>query len=392
MPVELSRRDFLRVSVAASASLLAACIARSPSPTPTATHITKPTASAVSSPTTPKPTAASIPKPADRIKNIVIFIQENHTFDNLFAGFPGADGGSAARTCPIALSSDPPHQHRDALTPNGATIAAANCSYTESDVPTYWQIAREFVLCDRYFSEVRGPSHPNYLMLMAAQSPIVNTPFPSDVCPDFCLDLPTIADRLDAAKVSWRDYAGMFTDIKNLVGRQELTEYDDVPFFNDAAAGALPNVAWLNSGFLTDGDAKSGHPPASICGAENYAVCVLNAIMHGPQWNSTAIVLVWDDWGGFTDHVEPPIVESLADGTPFRYGFRVPCLVISPFAKQGYVSHQLHSHVSTLRFIESIFDLEPLTQRDAQASDLLDCFDFSQAPRLPIDLVERACG
>ena len=86
------------------------------------------------------------------------------------------------------------------------------------------------------------------------------------------------------------------------------------------------------------------------------------------------------------------MVETLADGTPFRYGFRVPCIVISPFAKHSYVSHQLHSHVSTLRFIESIFDLEPLTQRDAQASNLLDCFDFAQAPRPPIDLKERACG
>ncbi|HZY45680.1 MAG TPA: alkaline phosphatase family protein, partial [Anaerolineae bacterium] len=239
---------------------------------------------------------------------------------------------------------------------------------------------------------VRGPSHPNYLMLMAAQSPIVNTPFPSDVCPAFCLDLPTIVDRLDAAQVSWRDYAGMFTDIKNLVGRKEITEYDDTPFFDDAAAGILPNVAWLNSGFLTNGGEKSGHPTGSICEAQNYAVRVLNAIMHGPQWNSTAVILVWDDWGGFFDHVEPPTVETLADGTPFRYGFRVPCLVISPFAKHGYVSHQLHSHVSTLRFIESIFDLDPLTQRDAQASDLLDCFDFAQAPRPPIDLVERVCG
>jgi phospholipase C len=326
------------------------------------------------------------------IKQIVVFIQENHTFDNLFAGFPGADGQSGAAHCPLALPIDPPHQHRDALTPNGATIAAANCFYTEADVPNYWKMAREFALCDRYFSEVRGPSHPNYFMLMAAQSPIVNAPSPTDVCPDFCLDIPTIADRLDAAHLSWRDYAGMFTDIKNLVGRKEITEWDDTPFFEDAASGNLPKVSWLNSGFLTDGNVKSGHPTASMCGAENYAVKVLNAIMHGPQWNSTAIIFVWDDWGGFYDHLEPPMVEKWTDGTPFRYGFRVPCIVISPFAKHGHVSHQLHSHVSTLKFIETIFDLDPLTERDAQASDLLDCFDFSQAPRRPIDLVARECA
>jgi phospholipase C len=277
------------------------------------------------------------------------------------------------------------------LTPGGATTAAARCSYTEATAPIYWQLAREFVLCDRFFSEVRGPSHPNYLMLIAGQSPIVNTP-PTDMCPDFCLDLPTLPDLLDQQGLTWRDYAGLFTGIKGLVGRPEITLNDEASFFKDAQAGTLPNVAWLNSAFLEQGYGKSGHPPASLCQAENFAVEVLNAVMQGPQWNSTVILLVWDDWGGFFDHAEPPTVERWSDGTPFRYGQRVPCLVISPYARPGYVSHELHSLVSILRFTETIFSLPSLTERDAQASTMLDCFDFTQTPRPLLSLTPRLCS
>jgi hypothetical protein len=212
---------------------------------------------------------------------VVIFVQENHTFDSLFAGFPGADGEFAGQVCPEALPADPPHQHPDALTPGGATTKAARCSYSEEMAPNYWQMARQFTLCDRFFSDVRGPSHPNYFMLMAAQTPIVNTPFPTDLCPDFCLDIPTLPNRLDERGLTWRDYAGVFTSIKSLVGRPEITLNDDAGFFRDAREGNLPNVAWLNSAFLEEGYGKSGHPPAGLCAAENYAVEVVNAIIQG---------------------------------------------------------------------------------------------------------------
>lgn len=426
-----SRRAFIRLSLMAGAGLLAGCatptprpIARPPAsptatsspgatPSPTArlpspTPIASPTPTASSTPTTsptpttgptasptprpePIPTPTSTPAPAAFIKNVIIFLQENHTFDSLFADFPGAESEFAGQVCPDTLPADPPHQHLDALTPGGATTQAAHCSYTEATAPNYWRIAREFALCDRFFSEVRGPSHPNYLMLMAAQSPIVNTPSPTDLCPDFCLDLPTLPNRLDQAGLTWRDYTGLFTDIKSLVGRPEVTDNDEAGFFRDVAQGRLPNVAWLNSAYLEGGYGKSGHPPASLCAAENYAVKVLNAVMNGPQWNSTVLFLVWDDWGGFFDHVEPPLVESWSDGTPFRYGFRVPCIVVSPYARRGYISHQLHSLVSLLRFTETIFNLKPLTGRDAQAGDMLDCFDFKQAPRPPFQLSPRPC-
>jgi phospholipase C len=113
--------------------------------------------------------------------------------------------------------------------------------------------------------------------------------------------------------------------------------------------------------------------------------------MNSPQWGTTVLFLVWDDWGGFYDHVDPPVVEQWKDGTPYRYGHRVPCIVISPYARSGYVSHTLHSHVSLLHFAETIFRLEPLTKRDAEASDMLDCFDFDQSALPPLQLVPRQC-
>jgi len=399
--ISVTRREFLRLLLTTGAGLLSACAPRARLPTPTTTSL--PTRQATRTPLaatftppptslpTPTPTLSPSPAPSDLIKNIVVFIQENHTFDSLFAGFPGADGEFAGQVCPDRLPADPPHQHADALRPDGATTKASRCSYTEADASNYWKVARTFTLCDRFFPDVRGPSHPNYLMLIAGQSPIANTPFPSDVCPDFCLDIPVLPNRLDERGLTWRDYGGIFTSIKSLVGRPEVMDRHDEQFFQDAAAGTLPDVAWLNSVFLLEGYAKSGHPPGSLCDAENYAVRVLNAVMQGPQWTSTALFLVWDDWGGFYDHVDPPVVESWTDGTPFRYGFRVPCIVVSPYARASYVSHETHSLVSLLKFAETLFDLEPLTERDASASTMLDCFDFTQAPLPPLTLTEREC-
>jgi phospholipase C len=204
--------------------------------------------------------------------------------------------------------------------------------------------------------------------------------------------LPTLADRLDQRGLSWRDYGGILTDIQSLSQRPEVMYAKDAPYFADAAAGTLPNVAWLNSGFLEDGNNRSGHPTGSLCAAQQYAAKVINAAMASPQWNSMALFLIMDDWGGFYDHVVPPVVEKWTDGSPLRYGYRVPCLVISPFARAGYISHELHSHVSLPRFAEIVYGLAPLTARDAQASTMLDCFDFNQAPRAPVTMPAVLCS
>jgi phospholipase C len=333
----------------------------------------------------------STPSASDRIKSVLFFIQENHTFDSLFAGFPGADGQDAGRPCPDRLPADPPHQHANSFQKGAFTTIAADCSYSEASAETYWQLARQFTLCDRFFSDVRGPSHPNYFMMTSAQTPVVNTPN-GDECPGFCFDFPTLADRLDDRQLTWRDYGGILTDIKSLVGRPEITDTQDAGYFTDAAAGTLPSFAWLNSDFLDNGDELSGHPVGSLCHAQQYAAKVINAALASPQWGSLAIFLVFDDWGGFYDHVAPPVVERWTDGTPLRYGFRVPCLVISPFARSGYISHELHSFVSVLHFAETLYGLPPLNQRDATASTLFDCFDFGQAPLKSAPLPMPTCA
>ena len=360
----ITRRNFLQILLAAGAGALATGVLR-----------------ALNS-------SAPISTP---INNIIIFIQENHSFDSIFAGFPGANSKYAGKDCPDSLSKDPPHKHSAAFAPQGATTDEARCSYTEADAPNYWKIARTFTLCDNYYADVRGPSHPNFLMLIAAQSPIIDPPTPTDVCPDFCLDIEVLPHRLEAKGLTWQDYGGIFTSTRSLVGRPEVMDYRDEKFFTDAAQGTLPNVGWLNSSFLYEAYPKSGHPPSSLCVGENYAVSVLNAVMNSPQWPTTALFLVWDEWGGFYDHVEPPVVERWTDGTPSRYGHRVPCMVISPYARSGYVAHDFYSHVSLLRFAETIFDLEPLTERDANADNMLDCFAFDQSPLQPISLVPREC-
>ncbi len=429
----ISRRAFLRALTLAGAGLAAGCVgvqateaptpasgppsatraavpkaAQSPlpstatsAPSPSATDTPVPTASetAAARPTnteaptaTNSPAATSAPTAFDKIKTIIFFIQENHTFDSLFAGFPGADGVNAGRACADRLPADPPHQHADSFQPSAYTTAAAHCSYTEQSAATYWQLARQFTLCDRFFSDVRGPSHPNYFMMTSAQTPIVNTPYPTDECPQFCYDIPTLANRLDEHHLSWRDYGGIMTDIKSLVGRPEVMDRQDAQYFAEAAAGTLPSMAWLNSDFLENGDELSGHPTGSLCSAQQYAVKVINAALASPQWGSMAMFLVWDDWGGFYDHVEPPVVETWTDGTPLRYGFRVPCIVISPFARSRFVSHETHSFVSVLHFAETVYGLPPLNQRDASASALLDCFDFGQTPLQPGPLPMPRCS
>jgi phospholipase C len=151
-------------------------------------------------------------------------------------------------------------------------------------------------------------------------------------------------------------------------------------FVTDIQAGQLPQVSWL-----TPPVPLSDHPPHSICRGENWLVDTLNALMRSKYWSSTAVVVTWDDYGGFFDHVPPP--------HPDIYGFgpRVPALIISPWAKSGLVDHEEMDFASVLRLIETIFDLPTMTQRDAQASDMLSAFNFRTAPKPPMLLSERSC-
>jgi phospholipase C len=306
---------------------------------------------------------------------VVIIVKENHAFDNYFGRFPGADGDPN-----LPLASDPPasdHPHDHASWLKRATGAAKE-QYDQPNIPNYWRYAQQYTLCDKYFTEVAGPSTPNHLMLIAADSPIINNPHyrdPINQQPPF--NLPSLPDNLERAALSWRNYGGYAQGyISALKGSPNNVTADQ--FTTDAAAGHIPTVSWVYGP-----TGLSEHPVESVSAGQKWTAQQVDAIVKGGLWPTSVIFITWDDWGGWYDHVNPPEVEKWTDGTQFRYGSRVGCLVLSPFAKAGYISHAQHSHVSLVKFCEKTFGLPPINARDQATDDMSDCFDFTRPPLAP---------
>ena len=363
------------------------------------------------------------------IQNTIFIFKENHTFDNYFGAFPGADGVSGGITstgqkvpltplpdaykselcngwdCAIEAIDGGRMDRFDLISPGLDAYVRA----LEPDVPNYWAYARRFVLADRYFTSVHGPSLPNHLFTIAAQSggviDNVNSSGAGMSCDGTpsgtvtvissdgkrteqspCFDFTTLPDRLDAAGITWRYYIeggnGIFDAIRQFHSNPSWSKNisTTAQFVSDAQTGNLPAMSWVIPPY-----SASEHPPNSVCDGENWTTATLSELMQGPAWNSTAIFITYDDFGGFYDHVAPPQVDQ------FGLGPRVPLLIISPFAKQNYVSHTLYEHSSILKFVETRYGLAPLTTRDAAASDMLDSFDFNQPPQPPLILQTRQC-
>ena len=376
------------------------------------------------------------------IQHIVIIIKENRTFDNMFGTYPGADGATTATLStgqviplphmPDAISRDLDHSWSGAVNAidngkmdkfdvgrqcnmNGDYICLAQ--HTQQDIPNYFSYAQHFVLGDRMFSSSKSASFANHLYALAGQAAgavsnpsVKGSSWGCDAAPNAmfwsideqglltnqypCFVFPNVADSLESAGVSWKYYApaagdggyiwstlDAFDSIRNT----PLWTQHVVPtsqFVTDALSGNLPAVSWL-----VTTSAQSEHPPSSVCGGENWSVAQINALMQGPDWGSTVVFLTWDDFGGFYDHVPPPAVDI------YGLGLRVPLLVISPFAKPGYVSHTTYEFSSLLKFIEARFGLGTLASRDADPSigDLTDSLDFTQAPLPPLVLPQRTC-
>jgi len=382
----------------------------------------------------------SHPGDISAIQHIVFIIKENRTFDHYFGTYPGANGATTAvissgQTVRLLHAPDPPprdisHGWFDAIQAGDAgkmdrfdIISGANLNgdllglsqLTQSDIPNYFNYAQHFVLADNMFSSIQGASFVNHLYTVGAQSSdIFSQPSPSQpnggscdsipgtfayvwnndntVTQTFpCVDFTTLADELQSAGVSWRFYASPqgtpgygFTTLAaiNHIRNGPLwgNMVDHALFNSDAQAGNLPAVSWL---IPTSGNDE--HPPSGTCPGENWTVSALNAIMSGPDWSSTAIFIMWDDFGGFYDHVSPPIVDK------FGLGPRVPLLIISPYAIAGKISHTQYEPSSILKFIEERFGLPPLTARDANANSTADSFDFTQSPLPPDILTPRVC-
>ena len=366
------------------------------------------------------------------IQHSVFIVKENHTFDNYFGMFAGANGVTSGMTSSgqvVPLRHMPDSYQGNLCNSWGCGLEAidtgkmdkfdliggdnldAYTQATEQDVPNYWAYARRFVVADNYFTSVHGPSIPNHLFSVAAQSGGVidnggnsasgvsgltcdGTPYGTVTVLNAngnitqqrpCFDFQTLADLLETAGIGWKYYSddGGALSLINHIRNSPLWKEHIAPavqFVSDAKAGHLPAVSWL----IPPG-AASEHPPYSICEGENWTVSVLNAVMQGPSWNSTAVFITWDDFGGFYDHVPPPQVDR------FGLGPRVPLLIISPFAKAGHISHTLYEHSSVLKFVETRYGLNSLTSRDGAASDMLDSFDFNQQPQGPLLLTERQC-
>jgi phospholipase C len=317
------------------------------------------------------------------IEHVVIIVKENHGYDNYFGAFPGGDGVSLPAS-PNPPPNDPDHRHEAWLTRDAT---APRVAFPEQDIPHYWSYAQQFTLCDNYFTDVAGPSTPNHLMLIMADSPLINNPstrYRKNPGPPV-YDQPSLPAQLDAADLSWGNYNGYaFEFIKYTAGKKKKWQR----FATDAAARKLPAVSWLYAD-----EALSEHPAdtalqrleheGDVSRGSQWTVSQVRAVVSAGLWPKVAIFITWDDWGGWWDLVTPPEVEKWTDGTQFRYGGRVGCLILSPYAKSGYISKALHSHVSLIRFCEDNFGLDPLNDRTKSADGMEDCFDFTQPPLPP---------
>jgi phospholipase C len=341
-------------------------------------------------------------KPHNPIEHVIIIVKENHTFDNYFGTFPGVNGPVLphASDPPGPSAGSLPHEHRAWLESVTGVRAAVKQQYQESDIPAYFAYARQFTLCDNYFTEVASQSEPNHLMLIAADSPIIdNSSKTRTFQPQQPFDFPaTLPDSLTAANLTWGSYGdpsfNYFNHIKSLQGKPQISSW--TKFDTDVAAGTLPNVSWM---YGPGNPERSEHPPYGKSAGQHtvrvgmqWTADRVSVLARSNLWATTAIFLTWDDWGGWYDHVTPllkdtwqggnPSTGPAYNGTQFSYGPRVGCLVLCPYSKRG-ISKAFHSHVSIVRFCEITFGLQPLNQRDAASDDMSDCFDFTQTPLPP---------
>jgi phospholipase C len=452
----LSRRDLLKYGSAFGlSSLLAGCGSASKA-----------------IPGTPQSSCAKITD----IEHVVIFIQENRSFDHYFGSYPGvrgfADKSAAFQQPWPSNTSNPPNGvllpfHLDSTQTNAACthdishdwvpmhqswnngamdgfvtsrlpINAGDAVlsmgyYTRADLPYYYALADAFTLCDNYFCPVMGPTDPNRLYAMAASidpdgkngGPLLQTLVANRSSFFGRLTYTTMPEQLQARGISWKVYtspdqnilSGLFSDnvlsyFKNFqdtsspLYKAAFTPQFPTDFLADAASGNLPQVSWVIASVV-----DSEHPPSPSIFGEETVSGIISALTANPaSWAKTALFLTYDENGGFFDHVapitappgtageyvtaaavpDPSVAGSPAIGGPIGLGFRVPMMIISPFARGGFISSDLFDHTSILRFLETRFGAEVpnlSAWRRATVGDLTSAFNFSQpdtsVPSLP---------
>ena len=257
-------------------------------------------------------------------------------------------------------------------------------------LPVTWALADAYTSCDRWFASLLGPTLPNRMYWHAATAMGATN---NDAVLALDLDtIPTLYHRLNDAGVDWAYYYGdapvlgiaLAPEVNG--GRVKRFYYD---FLDDAAAGRLPPVVYIDPTFGSGGN--DDHPPHHPALGQQLISAVYTALATSPQWKNCNLVITYDEHGGFFDHVAPGTApdERAADGFG-QLGFRVPALVIGPYARQGYVSSVPYEHTSPIKHLANLYGFEPLTLRDAAANDLVDCLDLDRLergePADPIDL------
>jgi phospholipase C len=366
---------------------------------------------------------AASPKPRTPIRHIVTLMQENHSFDNYFGTYPGADGIPPGTCMPISPEKGPKPCVKPfrlggkAVQDLGHTSSVFASQYDEgkldgflrsgelegigvqpnvmghydgADLPFYWNIAKRYVLFDRFFTSAAAGSVQNHMFWVTGQpgSPV-------DVIPQNGFgNIPTIFDRLESRHISWKFYVQNYRpgityrsrgvgdsgaqpvwvpllaydryidDLRLFSHIVDLSEY-----YRDLQNGTLPAVSYIVPA------GSSEHPPGNIHAGERFVRTLINALQQSSAWSSSALTWTYDDWGGWYDHVRPPQVDR------YGYGFRAPALLVSPYARPGFIDHNTLDFTSILRFIEENWSLPPLAQRDARANSIATAFDFSQSPR-----------
>lgn len=340
------------------------------------------------------------------IKHLIVIMKENHSFDNYFGTFPGADGIPANVKLPdgqggfvsphwLNASSTPdlPHGRSEMLEEydgglNDRFVIVADSwanglgnytleYYDWHQLPYYWNLASNYVLADHYFQSVFAPTVPNRLYSIAGQSGgLLNNSIPPGG-----LALPSIFDQLESKGISWgyyyspSTYQALPSYLSGIRSNPSMQgKLYEMPYlFSDIQAGRLPAVSYIDPGANIT---ISEHPPSNITQGQLWTKQVIDAIMAGPEWSSSAILLTWDESGGYWDHVAPPQVDGLG------YGFRVPMLVISPYARKGWIDRDVLDHTAILKLIARNWNLASLSQRESNAGDLFSAFAFNSGRML----------
>jgi phospholipase C len=366
------------------------------------------------------PSAAAAGGTATPIKHIVVLMQSGHSFDNYFGTYPGADGipGDAclpantlrprAHACvrPYRLADAPANDldhgyatwarqydggrmdgFVSAYRRLGLSGVPAMGHYDQRDIPYYWNVAQSYVLFDRFFSSAPVGVRLNRFWWVAGRA----TPGGGEKIPAGGYgQIPTIFDRLTAAGVPWKMYVQDYhphvtyrtagsgnagsqisrvplVDFARFVDNPELAGHisDVSAYYGDLRRGSLPAVAFMTAA------SASENPPGSPQAGQQFVHQAVSALEMSSYWNTSAFMWTYDNWGGWYDHVKPPK----------GWGFRVPALLVSAYARHGYADHTTMDYTAILRFVEDNWHLAALSGRDAQSPGLASAFDFSRPPR-----------